>query len=114
MNTNGLSQRARVVFLMMTILLFVSGTALLSGSGAHFGRREAFAARVQRNAPAFDPRRIATEWRSEIAAQARTARRNRILGGLLVAAGLVSVVTLLSGGTTPPLPTTRRSGLGAA
>lgn len=89
-----LDRRPDLLGLLVALVLLGAGATLLHGTGAAFERRDAFAARVAGGTPALSPRRIAAEWRSEIAAQRHTARRDRALGVLLIGTGVLSGVTL--------------------
>lgn len=95
----------RYVSVLVAVVLLVAGAMLLRGTGAAFERRDDFAAQVERGVVALRPGRIAAEWRSEIAAQQHTARRDRIIGVLLIGTGLLAAGTLAYRGRGTRRPT---------
>lgn len=91
------------------LVLLLAAVVLRQGSGAAYERRDAFAAQVEAHAvggeQTLSTSTVAREWRSEIAAQRMTARRDLVLSRLLLATGLLALVAFaVSLRPTPAAP----------
>jgi hypothetical protein len=76
----------------IVLVLLLATVVLRQGSGAAYESRDAFAAQVEGGARTLSTSTIAREWRSEIAAQRMTARRDLVLSRLLLATGILALV----------------------
>ena len=94
------------------LVLLLSAVVLRQGSGVAYERRDAFAAQVESGERTLSTSTVVREWRSEIAAQRMTARRDLVLSWLLLATGLLALVafavSLRPTPAAPSLPTNPR------
>jgi hypothetical protein len=87
------------------LVLLLSAVVLRQGTGAAYERRDAFAAQVEGGERTLSTSAVAREWRSEIAAQRNTARRDLVLSWLLLGTGLIALVAFaVSLRPTPAAP----------
>jgi hypothetical protein len=89
-----LNSLPKFVLAASALVLLLAAFVLRQGSGAAYERRDAFAARVEGGERTLSTTTVAREWRSEIAAQRMTARRDLILSRLLLATGILALVAL--------------------
>jgi hypothetical protein len=74
------------------LVLLLAAVVLRLGSGAPYESRDAFAAQVEGGERTLSTSTVAREWRSEIAAQRMTARRDLVLSRFLLATGILALV----------------------
>ena len=87
----------KFVLAVATLVLLGAGLALrLAGpattSAESYESRDAFAARIESGEQTLSTATIAKEWRSEIAAQRMTAKRDSILARVLLAVGVLALI----------------------
>jgi len=74
------------------LVLLLAAVVLRQGTGAAFERRDALAAQVEAGEVTLSTSTVAKEWRSEIAAQRMTARRDLVVSRFLLATGILALV----------------------
>ncbi len=74
------------------VVLLVTALTLQLGAGASYDRRDEFAAQIQNGERSLSVPSIAAEWRQEIAAQRATARRDLLLGRVLLGTALLVLI----------------------
>jgi CO/xanthine dehydrogenase Mo-binding subunit len=104
-----LTSLPKFVLAATALILLLAAVVLRQGSGATYESRDAFAAQVEGGERTLSTATIAREWRSEIAAQRMTARRDLGLSQLLLATGILALVafavSLRPIPATPSVPT---------
>jgi hypothetical protein len=95
----------KFVLAATAVVLLLAAVVLRLGSGAAYERRDAFAAQVEGGQRTLSTSTVAREWRSEIAAQRMTARRDLVVSRLLLATGILALVAFgVSLRPTPIVP----------
>jgi hypothetical protein len=95
----------KFVLAATAVVLLLVALVLRLGSGAAYESRDAFAAQVEGGQRTLSTATVAREWRSEIAAQRMTARRDVVLARLLLATGILALVAFaVSLRPTPAAP----------
>jgi len=89
----------------IALVLLLAAVVLRQGSGAAYDSRDAFAAQVEGAERTLSTSTVVKEWRSEIAAQRMTARRDLVLSRLLLATGILALIAFaVSIRPTPAAP----------
>ena len=100
-----LNSLPKFVLAATALVLLLVAVVLRQGSGAAYESRDAFAAQVEGGERTLSTSTVAREWRSEIAAQRMTARRDLVLSRLLLATGILALVAFaVSLRPTPAAP----------
>jgi hypothetical protein len=104
-----LNSLPKFVLAATALVLLLAAVVLRQGFGATYESRDAFAAQVEGGQRTLSTSTIAREWRSEIAAQRMTARRDLVLSRLLLATGILALVAFgVSLRPTPIAPSVPR------
>ena len=91
------------------LVLLLAAVVLREGTGAAFESRDAFAAQVEAGERTLSISTVAKEWRSEIAAQRFTARRDLVVSRFLLATGILALVAFaVSLRRSPAAPSVRQ------
>lgn len=87
---------SRLVLLISAVVLLLSGGILAFRPEPAYAKRDAFVAALGRGERQLSPASMAREWHADIAAQGELMRRDRRLGWVLGAIGLLAFVSAVA------------------